>query len=101
MPLCRALMIYIVEEYVDIKVVFALRDQQWLTSLTVPELTTLEDAVQLSQILDHVPEQDKAQLVFGINGRVKPHHTKLNQGDRVEVYRPRLVNPKEQRRQRA
>ncbi|WP_197457731.1 RnfH family protein [Ferrovum sp. PN-J185] len=85
----------------DIKVVYALRDQQWLTSLSVPELTTLEDAIQLSHILDHVPQHEKAQLVFGINGKVRPHHTKLNQGDRVEIYRPRLVNPKEQRRQRA
>ncbi|HQT82170.1 MAG: RnfH family protein [Ferrovum sp. 37-45-19] len=83
----------------DIKVVYALRDRQWFISLNAPEVCTLEQALILSKVLNHVAPQDRSQLSFGINGRVKPSMTLLREGDRVEVYRPRLVNPKEQRRQ--
>lgn len=84
----------------DIKVVYALRERQWLIALNVASTTTLGEAVQLSGLLEQVPESERLKLTFGINGKVKPTGTLLRPGDRVEMYRPRLVNPKEQRRQR-
>jgi hypothetical protein len=94
-------MICIVGEYVDIKVVYALRDQQWLINLKVVDKITLIEAVKLSGLLQYIPEKERNNLNFGINGRVKPQNTFLNFGDRVEIYRPRFIDPKQLRKIRS
>ena len=59
----------------------------------------LADALQASGLLArHGLVLDG--LHAGIWSRVKPHDTPLRDGDRVEIYRPLTVDPKEARRQR-
>jgi len=67
--------------------------------LRLPTGATLGDALQASGVLQryalHLPD-----VVAGVWSKVRPHHTVLCEGDRVEVYRPLTVDPKEARRLR-
>lgn len=67
--------------------------------LTLPEGARLEEAVAASGLCQRhglAPESVEA----GIWGRKQPRHTPLRERDRVELYRPLRVDPKEARRQR-
>ena len=81
-------------------VAYALPGQQTILSLEVPTGTTLEAAIRSSGILERYPEVDLARQPAGINGRVRPLTTVLKAGDRAEIYRARLADPKAARRSR-
>lgn len=85
----------------NITVAYALPDAQTLLSLEVAEGCTLEQALAQSGILTLHLHINWAYNRVGINGRVRPLHTVLKVGDRVEIYRPRLADPKTVRRARA
>lgn len=70
------------------------------TELSLPAGATLADAIRASGVLDRHPGLDLAQTRFGIWGRVQPPETVLRERDRVELYRPLQVDPKEARRLR-
>lgn len=61
---------------------------------------TLIDAVRASGLLERHAGIDLAQARLGIWGRVQPPQTLLRERDRVELYRPLSVDPKEARRLR-
>ena len=82
-----------------IEVAYALRDEQVLLALEVEEGTTAREAVVRSGILRRFP--DLASAPIGIFGRVVGPDTPLRKGDRVEIYRPLLADPKDTRRTRA
>ena len=86
---------------IQVEVVYALRDEQVLIALEVDEGTTAEQAVARSGILVRFPEIAAARMPVGIFGRVVSPDTPLRNGDRVEIYRPLSVDPKEVRRKRA
>lgn len=76
-------------------------EKQVLLALDVPLGTTLGEAIGLSEIKAHFPDLDvgPAQVgIFGIKARLEDE---LRNGDRVEIYRPLIADPKEARRQRA
>jgi len=91
------------EPLIAIEVVFAGADRQTLLSLQVPVGTTLRQAVQLSSIAQSHPEIDTQQCPLGIFGHqvANPETRCVEAGDRVELYRPLLADPKEVRRLRA
>ncbi len=62
--------------------------------------STVRDALAASGLLQRHPQIDSAALKVGVWGKLKPLETPLRDRDRVEVYRPLLVDPKEARRQR-
>jgi putative ubiquitin-RnfH superfamily antitoxin RatB of RatAB toxin-antitoxin module len=66
--------------------------------LALPPGATLADALAASGVNERHPEA--ASLPAGVWGRVQPADTPLRDGDRVEVYRPLQVDPKEARRLR-
>lgn len=84
-----------------IEVVYALRDRQTLLTIVVEEGTTVILAVERSGILQRYPEIDLARAVLGVFGKVVMPATPLRDGDRVEIYRPLIANPKQTRRERA
>lgn len=88
---------------IRIEVAFALADRQELLSLSVPRGTTLREAVKCSAIADFFPGLDLSSSVFGIFGHVvnEPDTCVLEEGARVEIYRPLIADPKEVRKQRA
>ncbi|MGD8742184.1 MAG: RnfH family protein, partial [Granulosicoccaceae bacterium] len=75
--------------------------KQKLIGLDVPEGTTLIEAVNTSGILDEFPEIDVDHAKLGIFSKVKKADTVLREGDRVEIYRPLIADPKEVRKRRA
>jgi uncharacterized protein len=89
------------ERNIEIEVVYALPENQIMRQITVPSGTTARQAVELSAIIDLFPEIDLAYNKLGIFGRLVKPGTILCEGDRVEVYRPLMVDPKENRRRRA
>lgn len=91
------------EAMINVEVVYAAVDSQVLLRLEVPAGTTVMDAVTASGIAGHFPGVDLAQCPLGIFGKVVPDPVsrQLEEGDRVEIYRPLLADPKEVRRLRA
>lgn len=84
-----------------VEVVYALRDRQVLLTLEVEEGTTARQAVERSGVLQRFPEIDLARAGLGIFGRVVAPDTRLRDGDRVEIYRSLIADPKDARRTRA
>ena len=66
--------------------------------LQVPEGATILDVLHTSKIFEIHPET--CNMAYGIFGKTLPLTSPVVQGDRVEVYRPLLIDPKEKRRQR-
>lgn len=86
---------------IRVEVVYAMREEQVLVALDVEEGTTARQAVEQSGVLRRFPEVDLARTSIGIFGRVTTPDTLLRDGDRVEIYRALLVDPKDARRARA
>ena len=74
-------------------VAYAKAAQQVWTNIEVPNHATVRDAIELSGILDKFPEIDLDQQKVGIYGKVSKLETPLNDGDRVEIYRPIIADP--------
>ncbi|HEX5842781.1 MAG TPA: RnfH family protein [Pseudomonas sp.] len=86
-----------------VEVVYALADKQKLLRLSLPRGTTVRQAAMQSGMQVHFPELDLANSPLGIFGKAvaKPDERVLEDGERVEIYRPLLADPKEVRKQRA
>lgn len=70
------------------------------TELSLPEPATVKDAVMASGVLQRHPALSAEDLKVGVWGRLRPMGDALRDRDRVEIYRPLQVDPKEARRQR-
>jgi len=86
-----------------VQVVYAKPDRQYVVDLDVPEDTTVFQAAELSGFATQFPEIDLETIPMGIFGvRIKTATTtSLHPGDRVELYRFLIADPKENRRTRA
>lgn len=71
-----------------VEIVFASDKQQIIREVQLPRNATIEDGIILSGILDKCPEIDLAQNKVGIFGQIKSVTERLNDGDRIEIYRP-------------
>lgn len=90
-------------ETITIEVVYGLPQEQALLVLAVPAGTTAREAVRLSGLAARFPGLDPEHAPLGIFGKIEkdPAARVLREGDRVEIYRPLLIDPKEARRLRA
>ena len=95
-------------DLIDVEVAYALPHQQKIIALLVAPGTTALQAVERSRIVDFFPEIDLASARMGIFGQalgtkgLEPAASQvLQQGDRVEIYRPLVIDPKDARRKRA
>ena len=86
---------------IQIEVVYALPEKQWLVSLSVTPGTTVRQALVLTDFAQKVRELDVRNCPVGIFGKGGADDRVLNAGDRVEVYRPLVNDPRELRRERA
>lgn len=86
-----------------VEIGYALADKQKLLRLSVPDGTTVREAVLQSGMDQHFPGLDLAGSPLGIFGKAvaKPDARVLEEGERVEIYRPLIADPKEVRKQRA
>lgn len=90
-------------DMIRIEVAYALPKKQKIISLNVPVGTSVYDAALQAGMEKYFPELDVATLPMGIFGKAvaKPQETEIQEGQRIELYRPLLVDPKEVRKQRA
>jgi putative ubiquitin-RnfH superfamily antitoxin RatB of RatAB toxin-antitoxin module len=84
-----------------IEVAYATPQRQKIVECEVETGTSLRDAVKLSSILQYFPEIEVETCDLGIFGKAVAPHYELADGDRIEIYRPLIADPKEIRRQRA
>lgn len=78
---------------IRVEVVRALPHDVKLVEVNLPAGATVRDALNASGMT--------ASGAVGVFGRLVGAETRLNDGDRVEIYRPLAADPKEQRRRRA
>jgi putative ubiquitin-RnfH superfamily antitoxin RatB of RatAB toxin-antitoxin module len=88
-------------EHISVEVAYAKPEEQLILKLDVLPGTTLRQAIEQSGILERFPEIDLSQLKAGVFGKLKKLDQTLHEGDRVEIYRPLIADPKEVRKQRA
>lgn len=86
---------------IRVEVAYALPDKQVLYVLEVEAGATVAEAISLSGVQDEFPDIDLAVNKIGIFGKLAKPEDVLRTGDRVEIYRPLIADPKEIRRQRA
>ena len=89
-------------ELISVEVAYALPNKQLIKALEVPRGTSAIEAVRLSGIDADFEELSLDQsLQLGIFGKVVKGEQALQAGQRVEIYRPLQVDPKEVRKRRA
>jgi len=86
---------------IAIEVAYARPDKQVIATVSVPRNSTLEEAIRTSGILEQFPEIDLDKNKVGIFGKLRRRDHLLRPGDRVEIYRPLIADPKQARRERA
>lgn len=88
-------------ELLRIRVIYALPDHQAIVDLQLPPGTSLTEAVTRSGLLQKFPEAATRPLNCAIFGRAVPLSYELRDGDRIEILRPLLIDPKQSRREAA
>ena len=86
---------------INIEIAYALPDRDYLKSFKVDEGTMIQTAILQSGILQQFTEIDLRENKVGIYSRPAKLTDQLKDGDRIEIYRPLLADPKEIRRKRA
>lgn len=82
-------------------VIYCARERQWIVDVEVPAGSTLRDAVIASGLPAQAAELDLAALDLGVFNRLRQPDEPVRDGDRIEVYRPLAIDPKQARRIRA
>jgi len=89
-------------DLITIEIAYAKRLEQVLLSIQVSPETNIKQALEQSGILERFPEIDlKTVNKVGLFGKVVSLEQPLRDGDRIEIYRPLIADPKEVRKQRA
>ena len=86
---------------ITVEVAYAKPDEQLILRVEVAAAATIEEAIRQSKIMSRFPEIDLQVNKVGIFGKIARLNTTLGSGDRVEIYRALIADPKEIRRQRA
>jgi len=85
---------------IDVSVAYAMPSNQVVKHLRVPTGSSVEEAIRESGLPEEFPEIDLRINRVGIYGEEVSLDTVLHGGERVEIYRPLIADPKEARRQR-
>ena len=84
----------------SIEVCYARQDAQTLIAVTLPAGATVRDAIEASEIVARHPKIDPATAKIGVFGKLASLDAPLADHDRVEIYRPLIVDPKLARQRR-
>ncbi|AJI96631.1 rnfH Ubiquitin family protein [Yersinia ruckeri] len=84
-----------------VEVVYALPERQYVRRVYLAEGSTVEQAIEASGILELRIDIDLKNNKVGIYSRPVKLGDRLHDGDRIEIYRPLIADPKELRRIRA
>ena len=86
---------------IRVEVVYALPARQVVKTLALPAGTSIEAAIRASGLLEEFPEIDLTVNRTGVFGEFSGLDESLQGGERVEIYRALIADPKETRRRRA
>lgn len=87
-------------ETITVELIYIKPGSQINLMLDIEQGSTIIQAINNSGLLQRFPEIDLSVNKVGVFSKIKPLDHVLSSGDRVEVYRPLLVDPKEARRRR-
>ena len=82
------------QRMLSVEVAYALPERQTLLQVRVPAGATVVDILATSGIYDAHPEARAPDLAIGIFGKVVAPDHQPNDGDRIEIYRPLIADPK-------
>jgi putative ubiquitin-RnfH superfamily antitoxin RatB of RatAB toxin-antitoxin module len=82
----------------NIGVCYADSERQLWLRMEVPDGSSVEQAIQRSGILKRFPEIDLSVQKVGIFGKLVKLDAPIKEGDRIEIYRPIIADPKTVRR---
>lgn len=85
----------------EVEIVFALADRQSLQIVRVTPGASVAEVVSKSGLQDAFPDFDIDSLAWGVWGREVPRNQAVKEGDRIEIYRPLELDPREARRRLA
>ena len=88
-------------EEIMVEVAYALPEKQVIISIKVPTIFNVQQAIEKSGIQKKFPSIDLSKNKVGIFGKKTTLDHTLNDRDRIEIYRPLILDPKEMRRKRA
>ena len=86
---------------IRVEIAYATPDRQEIISLEVPPDSTIAQAIEYSGIQERFPEIDLTKQSVGIFSRKCKLTDTVQEGDRVEIYRPLTIDPKDARRAKA
>lgn len=86
---------------IRVRVVYALPAQQFVEDLTVPVGSTAREVIESSSLRLNFPRIDPGRDRIGIYSRLITADTVVEDGDRIEIYRPLQADPKSVRRELA
>lgn len=86
---------------ISVQVVYARPDKQVLKEVSLPEHATVEAAITSSGLLKEFPEIDLLKNDVGVFSERRKLNDTIREGDRIEIYRQLIADPKEVRRVRA
>lgn len=89
------------DRHIHVEVAYAKETEQALLAVEGETGLTVQDAIERSGVLKRYPEIDLATNKVGVFGKLTKLGQTLENGDRVEIYRPLIADPKEQRKKRA
>jgi uncharacterized protein len=89
------------DSLMKVEVAYATPESQVLIAVDIEPNATIQNAIDVSGILARFPEIDLTRQAVGVFSQRASLQTQLREGDRVEIYRPLLVDPKERRRRLA
>lgn len=78
-----------------VSIVYALPHKQYVEEFDVPEGTTVEELIRMSGLLERFPEIDLSRNKVGIYAKLVKLSQPLQEGDRVEIYRPLPRKPRD------
>lgn len=80
---------------ISIQIAYATPEKQVVIPLNIDENTCVIDAISLSGVLDQFPKIDKYAMKVGVFYQlIDVQNYQLKSGDRLEIYRPLIIDPK-------
>lgn len=84
-----------------VEIIYATITSQDLVTLDVAQHSSIEECIEQSGLLTQFPEIDLSVMKVGIFSQVKALSHEVKAGDRIEIYRPLIADPKVLRRKKA
>lgn len=86
---------------IQVEVVYGRADEQALLTVGVIDGAVVKDVIVASKVMEHFPEIDLEKVKVGLFGKLTKMDQVVRAGDRIEIYRPLIADPKEVRKRRA